>query len=110
MLCNRSVAEPQEGSLTTCTRALAGGGRLQHPLTVIGRDVVLMPDGAIPAGHDLTPHSLRVSFAVLLFCGGASIRTINKLMLHDRLDTTARYTPVPLDDLHRTCLRAHPMA
>jgi integrase/recombinase XerD len=58
----------------------------------------------------LTPHSLRVTFASLLFQGGASIRTINELMLHQQLGVTARYVPVDLDDLRRACATAHPRA
>ena len=72
--------------------------------------VAANPDLTELADKHLTPHSLRVSFASMLFRGGANIRTINELMLHDSIDTTARYTPIPLEDLRRTCLRAHPMA
>ncbi len=58
----------------------------------------------------LTPHSLRVTFASLLFNGGATIRTINELMLHQQLGVTARYIPVNVDDLRRACATAHPRA
>jgi len=68
------------------------------------------PDLEELADKHLSPHSLRVSFAALLFRGRASLRTINELMQHENLATTARYTPVPIEDLRRTCLRAHPMA
>ena len=57
---------------------------------------------------DLSPHCLRVSFATLLFRGGCNIRSINELMLHRSLSTTARYTPIPLEDLRRACRLAHP--
>lgn len=58
----------------------------------------------------LSPHSLRVSFATLLFKGGCNIRSVNELMLHSSLSTTARYTPIPLEDLRRACRLAHPRA
>lgn len=58
----------------------------------------------------LSPHGLRVSFATLLFKGGCNIRSINELMLHTNLSTTARYTPIPLEDLRRACRLAHPRA
>jgi integrase/recombinase XerD len=58
----------------------------------------------------ITPHSLRVSFATLLFQSGCNIRSINELMLHENLSTTARYTPIPLEDLRRACRSAHPRA
>lgn len=63
----------------------------------------------LPAKH-ITPHSLRVSYAKLLFTGGCDIRSVNELMMHDRLSTTARYTPLPLEDLRRVCRAAHPRA
>jgi site-specific recombinase XerD len=68
------------------------------------------PDLEELAGKKLTPHSLRVSFATLLFKGGADIRTVNELMDHEHLSTTARYTPIPLEDLRRACRLAHPRA
>ena len=58
----------------------------------------------------ISTHSLRVSFAHLLFQGGCNIRSINELMLHQSLSTTARYTPVPLADLRRALLTTHPRA
>ncbi len=75
------------------------------------RDTVAAnPDLVELAGKHLTTHSLRVSFATLLFSGGCNIRSINELMLHEHLETTARYTPVPLEDLRRACQAAHPRA
>ena len=56
----------------------------------------------------ISTHSLRVSFATLLFHGGANIRSINELMLHSSLTTTGRYTPIPLADLRRVLIAAHP--
>lgn len=58
----------------------------------------------------VTTHSLRVSFASLLFQGGCNIRSINELMLHQTLTTTARYTPIALADLRRVLVNAHPRA
>jgi site-specific recombinase XerD len=72
--------------------------------------VAAHPDLTELATKRLSPHSLRVSFAHLIFQGGANIRTINELMLHQQLGTTSRYVPVPLDDLRRACASAHPRA
>jgi integrase/recombinase XerD len=68
------------------------------------------PDLKELAEKHLTPHSLRVSFATLLFQGGCNIRSINELMDHKSLTTTACYTPLHIDDLRRACQRAHPRA
>ncbi len=68
------------------------------------------PDLETLSTKHLTPHGLRVSFATLLFKGGCNIRSINELMLHSSLSTTARYTPIPLEDLRRACRLAHPRA
>lgn len=38
----------------------------------------------------ITWHSLRVSFATLLFSNGCDIRNVNELLLHRCLSTTAR--------------------
>lgn len=68
------------------------------------------PDLEALARKHLSPHCLRVSFATLLFKGGCDIRSVNELMLHTKLSTTARYTPIPLEDLRRVCRLAHPRA
>lgn len=56
----------------------------------------------------ITWHSLRVSFATLLFSNGCDIRSVNELLLHRRLSTTARYTPIPVEDLRQVFRIAHP--
>ncbi len=61
----------------------------------------------LPAKH-ITWHSLRVSFATMLFSNGCDIRSVNELMLHRRLSTTACYTPIPIEDLRQVFRVAHP--
>lgn len=56
----------------------------------------------------ITWHSLRASFATLMFRNGCDIRVVNELMLHRDLSTTARYTPVPVDDLRQIFRSTHP--
>jgi len=56
----------------------------------------------------LTTHSFRVTFACLLFTNECPIRSVNELMLHRNLSTTARYTPLAVEDLRRACTPAHP--
>ena len=61
-------------------------------------------------GKNITWHSLRVTFAKMLFSNGCDIRSVNELMLHTQLSTTARYTPIPVEDLRHVFLTTHPRA
>jgi integrase/recombinase XerD len=58
----------------------------------------------------LTTHSLRFTFARTLFANGCNIRSINELMLHQKLSTTATYIPIPLEEMRRMLRAAHPRA
>ena len=80
--------------------------RLLH--TIRRETVKHNPDLEELTRKHLTPHCLRVSFATLLFKGGCNIRSINELMDHENLTTTARYIPLQLEDLRRVCQNAHP--
>ncbi len=62
------------------------------------------------AKKTITWHSLRVSFATLLFSNDCPIRTVNELMLHRSLSTTAKYTPIPIEDMRSIFRTAHPRA
>lgn len=66
------------------------------------------PDLTELPGKTITWHGLRVSFATLLFANGCPIRSVNELMLHRSLATTARYTPIPIEDMQRIWHTAHP--
>lgn len=68
------------------------------------------PDLEELADKKLKTHSLRVTFATMMFLNGAGVRIVNELLLHSNLSTTARYTPLELDDLRRACRLAHPRA
>lgn len=68
------------------------------------------PDLTALTGKNISTHSLRVTFATVMFANGCGIRSLNELMLHADLNTTAQYTPIPLDDLRRVLLAHHPRA
>jgi len=72
------------------------------------RTVAENPDLVELPTKRITWHSLRVSFATLLFSNGCDIRSVNELLLHRQLSTTARYTPIPIEDLRQVFRVAHP--
>lgn len=58
----------------------------------------------------LGSHGLRVTYATLLFLNGANVRVVNELLMHSKLTTTSRYTPLSLSDLRSAVRAAHPRA
>lgn len=75
---------------------------------VIAATIAANPDLIDLPQKRISTHSLRVSFATLIHGGGCDIRTLNELMLHQSLTTTAAYTPVTTNDLRQAMLDAIP--
>lgn len=85
----------------------ARGGRLsrQSAWTVLAR-------AARRAGvtGDVSPHTLRHSFATHLLDGGADVRVVQELLGHASVTTTQIYTLVTVEKLREIYATAHPRA
>ena len=116
----RYAREAVAAYLVRARPALAGAGRGGPALFLNARGGRLsrqsawtvLRSAAEKAGirGDVSPHTLRHSFATHLLDGGADVRVVQELLGHASVTTTQVYTLVTVDKLREVYAAAHPRA
>lgn len=83
------------------------GGRLSRQSVF---DLIRRAADVAGVEQEISPHTLRHSFATHLLEGGADVRVVQELLGHASVTTTQIYTMVSVQQLRETFAAAHPRA
>lgn len=83
----------------------ARGGRLSRQSAW---NLLIKTAAAAGVTADVSPHTLRHSFATHMLEGGADVRVVQELLGHASVTTTQIYTMVTVDSLREVFAAAHP--
>ena len=100
------AAAPRRLSAPPAVFLNARGGRLTRQ----GAWAVLKAAAARAGLGEVSPHTLRHSYATHLLDGGADVRVVQELLGHASVSTTQIYTMVTVDKLREVYSAAHPRA
>lgn len=81
------------------------GGRLSNRAV---REILSKYVKEIALNHQVSPHTLRHSFATHLLNNGADLRAVQELLGHVKLSTTQIYTHLTRDNIKRIYNNTHP--
>jgi integrase/recombinase XerD len=102
----RAVPGRPRGSVSPAVFLNARGGRLTRQ----GAWAVLRAAAERAGLPQVSPHTLRHSFATHMLDGGADIRVVQELLGHASVTTTQVYTLVTVEKLREVYAAAHPRA
>ena len=109
------VPQGVRGDLRAQTRTLRGGTLFLNvrggPLSRQSAWAILRSAAERAGlGAEVSPHTLRHSFATHLLDGGADVRVVQELLGHASVTTTQVYTLVTVDRLREVYATSHPRA
>ena len=103
-------ARPRFAARGTATPALFLGARGSRVSRQNAWLIVKAAADRAGLGVEVSPHTLRHSFATHLIAGGADVRVVQELLGHSSVATTQLYTLVTADTLRDMYTTAHPRA